>query len=187
MSGYDLVVIGASWGGMRALEVVLGGLPADFPVPVAVAQHRDPDAEDDLLANLLSRHTALRVTDADDRDPLVGGQALLAPPGYHMLVEDRCVGLSVDELVQFARPSIDVLFESAAHEHGSRTVGVVLTGANADGADGLSLIKQRGGYAIVQDPATAERPEMPRAALAAGPDDVLPLEAIPQRIREVCA
>src|SRR3954471_23224093 len=117
MSDYELVVVGASWGGMRALETVLGGLPGDFPVPIAVAQHRDPDAEDDLLAHLLSRHTGLEIHDADDKDPLRPGAALLAPPGYHMLVEDGSVGLSVDELVQFARPSIDVLFESAAEQH----------------------------------------------------------------------
>ena len=186
MSRYELVVIGASWGGMRALEKVLGGLPADFPVPIAVAQHRDPDAEDDLLAHLLSRHTGLAIHDADDKDPLRGGAALLAPPGYHMLIEDGCVGLSVDELVQFARPSIDVLFESASEEHGERTIGVILTGANADGTDGLTAIKRRGGFTIVQDPDTAERPEMPRAALAADPDAVLPVEEIPAMLCDLC-
>jgi two-component system chemotaxis response regulator CheB len=186
MSRYDLVVIGASWGGMRALETVLGGLPGGFPVPIAVAQHRDPDAEDDLLAHLLSRHTGLALHDADDGDELRPGTALLAPPGYHMLVEDSRVALSVDELVQFARPSIDVLFESASEQHGAKTVGVILTGANADGADGLRAIKRRGGYTIVQDPATAERQEMPRAALAAEPDAVLPLDEIPAALTDLC-
>lgn len=186
MTGYDLVVMGASWGGMRALETVLGGLPGDFPVPIAVAQHRDPDAEDDLLANLLARHTPLEVLDADDKEPLRSGRVLLAPPGYHMLVEEQSVALSVDELVQFARPSIDVLFDSASEEHGAAVVGVVLTGANADGAAGLAAIRRRGGYAIVQDPESAERPEMPRAALAAEPDAVLPLEKIPARLCELC-
>ena len=186
MSDYELVVIGASWGGMRALGSVLGGLPDGFPLPIAVAQHRDPDAEDDLLAHLLARHTTLAIHDADDKDPLRPGTVLLAPPGYHMLVEDACVGLSVDELVQFARPSIDVLFESASEEHGARTIGVVLTGANADGAAGLTAIKRRGGYTIVQDPATAERPEMPRAALAADPVAVLALEDIPGALCDLC-
>jgi two-component system chemotaxis response regulator CheB len=175
---YDVVVIGASWGGMRALERVLSGLPADFPIPIAVAQHRDPDAEDDLLAHLLERHTPLAVADAGDKDPLAPGRVLLAPPGYHMLVDGDAVALSVDEPVQFARPSIDVLFESASEQYGARTVGVVLTGANADGAAGLAAIKRRGGYGIVQEPASAERPEMPQAALAAGPDAVVDLDGV---------
>lgn len=179
-SGYDVVVIGASWGGMRALSRVLSGLPADFPIPIAIAQHRDADAEDDLLPSLLARHTPLAVADASDKQPLVPGRVLLAPPGYHMLIEDGSVALSVDEPVQFSRPSIDVLFDSASEEHGERTIGVVLTGANADGADGLAAIKRRGGYTIVQDPATAERPEMPAAALAVGPDAVVDLDDVAQ-------
>ena len=186
MSGYDVVVIGASWGGMRALERVLSELPADFPVPIAVAQHRDADAEDDLLPMLLSRHTELEVADADDKDPLAPGRVLLAPPGYHMLIEDGSVALSVDAPVQFARPSIDVLFESAAAEHGERTVGIVLTGANADGAAGLAAIKRRGGYTIVQDPASAERTEMPEAALAVGPNAVIDLDGLASVLCVLC-
>ncbi len=177
-SGYDVVVMGASWGGMRALSRVLSGLPADYPIPIAIAQHRDADAEDDLLPNLLARHTPLEVADADDKDPLVPGRVLLAPPGYHMLVEDGSVALSVDEPVQFSRPSIDVLFDSAAEQHRERTIGVVLTGANADGAEGLAAIKRRGGYTVVQDPATAERPEMPTAALAADPNAIIDLDGL---------
>jgi two-component system chemotaxis response regulator CheB len=163
---------------MRALSRVLSGLPADYPIPIAIAQHRDADAEDDLLPNLLARHTPLEVADADDKDPLVPGRVLLAPPGYHMLVEDGSVALSVDEPVQFSRPSIDVLFDSAAEQHRERTIGVVLTGANADGAEGLAAIKRRGGYTVVQDPATAERPEMPAAALAVGPNAVVELDDV---------
>src|SRR5438132_499736 len=136
MNGYGMVVIGASWGGMRALEKILHPLPAEFPVPIAVAQHRDIDAEDDLLPRLLKRHTRLAVVDADHDDRLLAGTVHLAPPGYHMLIEGDRLNLSVDELVQFARPSIDVLFESAAQTHGAGVVGVVLTGANADGAQG---------------------------------------------------
>ena len=186
MSGYDVVVIGASWGGMRALKRVLSELPADFPTPIAVAQHRDADAEDDLLPTLLSRHTELEIADADDKDRLEAGRVLLAPPGYHMLIEDGSVALSVDEPVQFARPSIDVLFESAASEYGARTVGVVLTGANADGAHGLGAIKRRGGYTIVQDPSTAERTEMPEAALAVGPNAVIDLDGMASVLCVVC-
>jgi two-component system, chemotaxis family, protein-glutamate methylesterase/glutaminase len=186
MSGYDVVVIGASWGGMRALEKVLAGLPGDFPTPIAVAQHRDVDAEDDLLPTLLARHTELEVADADDKDPLVPGRVLLAPPGYHLLIEDGSVALSLDAPVQFARPSIDELFESAASEYGERTIGVVLTGANADGAAGLAAIKRRGGYTMVQDPSTAERREMPEAALAIGPDAVIDLEGLPSVLCVMC-
>ena len=186
MSGYDVVVIGASWGGMRALERVLSVLPADFPVPIAIAQHRDADAEDDLLPMLLARHTELQVCDAEDKDRLEPGRVLLAPPGYHMLIEDGSVALSVDAPVQFARPSIDVLFESAAAEHGERTLGIVLTGANADGAAGLAAIKRRGGYTIVQDPASAERREMPEAALAVGPNAIVDLDGIPPVLCIAC-
>jgi len=186
MSGYDVVVMGASWGGMRALETVLAALPADFPVPIAIAQHRDPDAEDDLLASLLARHTRLDIHDADDKQQLAPGRVLLAPPGYHMLIEGATVALSVDAPVQFARPSIDVLFESAADAHGARTIGVVLTGANADGAAGLAAIKRRGGHTIVQAPDTAERPEMPRAAAAIGPDRIVALDEIAPCICAAC-
>ena len=174
----NLVVIGSSWGGMRALQAVLGPLPASFPSPIVVAQHRDPDAEDDLLAKLVERCTHLAIKDADHGDLLQAGRVLLAPPGYHLLVEDGAVVLSVDEPVQFARPSIDVLFESAAEEYGPAVIAIVLTGANADGAEGLAAVKRRGGRTIVQDPETAERPEMQRAALEARPDEILGLEDI---------
>lgn len=194
MTGYDVVVIGASWGGMRALGRVLSELPADFPIPIAVAQHRDADAEDDLLPTLLARHTPLEIADADDKDPLMPGRVLLAPPGYHMLIEGATepgapgsVALSIDAPVQFARPSIDVLFESAAAEYGPRSVGVVLTGANADGACGLQEIKRRGGYAIVEDPTTAERREMPEAALAAEPDVVVDIGNLAPVLCAICA
>jgi two-component system, chemotaxis family, protein-glutamate methylesterase/glutaminase len=186
MSDYDVVVIGASWGGLKAIEQLLAGLPEDFPVPIVIAQHRDIDSEDQLLGKLLARHTPLRVVDADDKAPLAPGTVLLSPPGYHVLVTDGCVELSVDEPVQFARPSIDVLFDSAADTYGSRVLGVLLTGANADGADGLAQIARRGGRTIVQDPETAERPEMPRAALAkVRPDHVADLDEVARLLREV--
>jgi two-component system chemotaxis response regulator CheB len=187
MIEYDVVVIGASWGGLRALEALFAELPEDFPVPIVVAQHRDDDAEDALLPRLLNRHTGLCVVDADDKAALAAGTILLAPPGYHVLVTDGWAELSVDEPVQYARPSIDVLFESAADEYGPRTIGVLLTGANADGAAGLQAIARRGGHTIVQDPATAERPEMPGAALAVmDPDAVAALEDIPGLLCRAC-
>jgi two-component system chemotaxis response regulator CheB len=173
----DLVVIGASWGGLQAIGTVLGGLPAGFPAAIVVVQHRG--SQDGMLAELLDRGCALAVRGAEDKDPLASGSVLVAPPGYHLLVEADAVALSIDEPVAFSRPSIDVLLSSAAASHGERAVGVVLTGANADGARGLSEIRRRGGVAIVQDPAEAERPQMPRAALAACPGaQVRPLAAI---------
>jgi two-component system chemotaxis response regulator CheB len=185
MSDYDVVVIGASWGGLKAIEQLLAALPAGFPVPIVVAQHRDADAEDQLLAKLLGRHTQLHVADAEDKAPLRPGTVLLSPPGYHVYVTEGCVELSVDEPVQFARPSIDVLFESAADAYGPRVLGILLTGANADGADGLAEIARRGGQTIVQDPDSAERPEMPRAALRKlRPDHVLALDAVARLLRD---
>ncbi len=186
--GYGLVVIGASWGGLSALERVLGGLPDDFPVPVAVTQHRAPAGASDGLAALLERHSRLPVVDVDDKQPIEPGRVYLAPPDYHLLVESDGFALSVDDAVLFSRPSIDVMFESAADVYRSRLVAVVLTGANEDGSQGLAAVKRLGGYTIVQNPVEAERPEMPRAAMrAAPPDRVLSLAAIPGALVDLCA
>ena len=139
-------------------------------------------------ATCLSRASGLDVRDAGDKDPIVGGCIYLAPPDYHLLVEHGSFALSVDERVQFARPSVDVLFESAADAYGERAIGIILTGANADGAEGLRRLKQRGGVAIVQAPDSAERPEMPSAALAATEvDAVLPLDEIAPYVVELCS
>jgi two-component system chemotaxis response regulator CheB len=119
------------------------------------------------------------VRESEDKDELAPGRVLVAPQGYHLLVEERHVALSVERPVQFSRPSVDLLFESAAAAHGPAAIGVVLTGSNADGAEGLRSLRRRGGYAIVQDPGDAERPEMPAAALAhAGADAVVPLAGV---------
>jgi two-component system chemotaxis response regulator CheB len=164
----EIVAIGASWGGLAAIERVLRDLPSRFPVPVVIAQHRGRGS-DAGLAGLLGAHCTLDVSEAEDKQALLPGSVLLAPPDYHLLVEPGAVALSVDEPVHFSRPSIDVLLASAAHAYGGGAVGVVLTGANDDGAAGLAQIVARGGAAIVQDPETAERREMPEAALAANP------------------
>lgn len=187
MSRYDVVVIGASWGGLQALERILGMLGPGFPTPIVVAQHRDADAEDELLSGLLNRHTPLCVVDAEDKSRLAAGTVLVAPPGYHVLLDHGSAELTVDEPVQFARPSIDVLFESAADSYGERVVAVLLTGANADGADGLVEIQRRGGCTIVQDPETCVRREMPEAALAVmTPDKVVPLDEIAGELVRLC-
>ena len=176
----DLVAIGASWGGLRAVECVLGTLPADFGAAVVIAQHRQGRADgDERLAALLSARCALDVQEAEDKQALGPGTVLIAPADYHLLVEPESVALSVDPPHNFSRPSIDILFGSAADAYGERAAGVVLTGSNGDGAAGLARIASRGGPAIVQDPETAVRAEMPRAALAATPDArVVALEEI---------
>jgi two-component system chemotaxis response regulator CheB len=176
---YELLVIGASWGGLRAVGTVLADLGDDSPAAIVVAQHRGPSSGERLV-HLLQRQTALPVREAEDKDELLPGSVYLAPPDYHTLIEsDGTIALSTEEHVRYARPSIDVLFRSAAEAYGERCVGVVLTGANEDGADGLALIKALGGVAVVQDPRTAERREMPSAAIdATNADLVLPLDEI---------
>ena len=179
----ELVAIGASLGGLDALFTVLRDLPADLPVPIVMVQHRGV-AADGALVDLLQRITALVVVEADDKVALEPGTLYVAPPDYHLLVEDRgWLALSTEGPVRSARPSIDVLFESAADAYGGALVGVLLTGASADGAAGLALIKARGGRAIVQDPETAECATMPSAGIAAtAVDYVLPLERIGEHL-----
>jgi two-component system chemotaxis response regulator CheB len=174
---HRLIVLGASFGGFDALKTVLRALPAGFPVPLAIVQHQAAPGSG--LASLLQRHSALVVVDAEDKDDIAPGVAYLAPPGYHLLVERGSLALSIDPPVEHARPSIDVLFESAADVYGPEVVGVILTGTGRDGAAGLAQIKRRGGIAIVQDPATARRAAMPEAAIASTPVDlILPVERI---------
>lgn len=180
------VALGGSAGGFKALAGILSRLPAGYPAALLVALHMHPEQTDGHL-QWMARHSRLPVKEADDKEAALPGMVYLAPPNYHLLVEpDRSLALSVDRKVQFARPSIDVLFTSAADAYGPELAGVVLTGANSDGAQGLRHIKERGGLAVVQDPDDAEHPDMPRAALAAAsPDYVLPLGAIGPLLAEL--
>jgi two-component system, chemotaxis family, protein-glutamate methylesterase/glutaminase len=176
-----LVVIGTSLGGLHALEVVLRGLAHDFPLPIAIVQHRSGEWEGQKsqLARLLQIHTPLPVIEASDKEPLAGGHVYLAPADYHLLVDEGRLALSTDARVCHARPSIDVLFESAADVYREGVVAVLLTGANADGTAGSLRIKRRGGAVVAQDPRGAESPVMPQSAISAGVvDRVLPLEEI---------
>lgn len=178
MSSCDLVIIGASWGGLHAIGEILGGLPEDFPAPVVVVQHRQA-GQPDLLSGLLDRHGPLPVREAEDKTALRPGCVHVAPAGYHVLVEPGHLELTTEAEVRFSRPSIDVAMETAAHAYGDRAVGVVLTGANEDGAAGLAEIRRLGGVAVAQDPATAERAAMPAAAIAAAePQHVVGLDEI---------
>lgn len=165
---HEIVVIGTSWGGLSALSAVVAGLPATFALPIVVVQHRSPDAPG-LLAELLQARTGLNVVEAEDKRSISPGHVYIAPPNYHLLIERGFFSLTTDAPVRYSRPSIDVTFVSAADEYGRATIGVVLTGANTDGALGLRRIADRGGYTLVQDPATAESPIMPQAALHAVP------------------
>jgi len=178
MRPIEIVVIGCSLGGMRALSVVLGALPADFSPAIAVVQHRHK-ASNEGLPTYLRTQTKLPVVDVDDKLYIRPGQVYLAPADYHLLVEHGKFDLSVDAAVSYSRPSVDVLFESAADAYRAGVVGIVLTGANADGARGAFRIKQQGGFVIVQEPSTAEAPDMPQAAIdAVRVDRILPLERI---------
>jgi two-component system, chemotaxis family, protein-glutamate methylesterase/glutaminase len=175
--------MGASWGGLAALERVLGGLPRDFDTPIAIAQHRSADGGSTSLARLLASHSTRPVTDVEDKQPIERGRVYLAPPDYHLYVDEDGFALSVDDAVLYSRPSIDVLFESAADHYRERLIAVVLTGANEDGAHGIAVVKRLGGYTIVQNPVEAERSEMPRAAMRAiDPHKVLSLDAIPSEL-----
>ena len=181
-------MIGTSWGGLEAVSILLDRLDDAVHQPIVVVQHRAVESEEGGLARLLGEHTRRTVSDVDDKTPLEPDRVYLGPPDYHVLVERGHMALSTEAPVQYARPSIDVLFESAADAYRERTVGIVLTGANADGAAGLARIKDRGGVAIVQEPRTSRRRAMPDAAIAAtSADAVLPLEEIPSFLYGLCA
>ncbi len=172
---YSLVVVGASLGGTHAITALLNSLPQDFPLPLAIVQHRGKDSDGTLQA-VFQRASTLPVIEVEDKQPITAGAAYLAPADYHLLVECDTFALSTDEPVLYARPSIDVLFESAADAYGAGVIGIILTGASADGARGLAAIKSQQGIAVVQEPATAECSVMPAAALGAvGADFVVPL------------
>lgn len=163
---YGLVVIGASLGGLQALRTVLSALPGNFPLPLAIVQHRNPDAGDSLQF-VLREACALPVQEILDKAPIEPKTVHLAPPNYHLLVEARHFALSTEEPVAFARPSIDILFDSASESFGPRLIGLVLTGTGKDGAQGLASIQRRGGLALVESRKSAMSASMPEAAVDA--------------------
>lgn len=206
----EIVVIGTSLGGLHALEVLLAGLPKSLPVPVAIAQHRHKTADDSLCV-FLQHQCALPVKEAEDKEELLPGWVYLAPADYHLLVEAGysqadwnsrdgagipSLALSTEAPVLHARPSIDVLFESAADTFREKVIGVILTGASHDGSQGLLKIKANRGIAIVQDPTTALSPTMPKAAIstlqkhfakaAKAVDWILPLHEIAPLLVNLC-
>ena len=182
-----MIAVGASWGGLEAVGNLLEGIPGELEQTIVVALHRGPDSVRGVLEWLLQRHIGRPVTEPDDKEELCRGRVYVAPANYHLLVDGGRFALSVDERVQYARPSIDVLFESVSEAYRERAIGIVLTGTNEDGARGLAAIKVRGGVAVVQDPRTAERRQMPEAAIAAAEADaVLPLDEIPPFLYGLC-
>lgn len=188
-TGLQLLVIGGSWGGFDAASALLARLQAPAAVPVLLVLHRSRHSDAELVERLLSRASGHDVHELEEeKEQLRAGTILLAPPDYHVLVEEGGVSLSVEGPVNYSRPSVDLAFETAAEEYGDRLGAVLLTGAGRDGAAGLAAVRRRGGRTYVQDPATAMRSEMPQAALAAGPVDVVAApDVLGDRIQELLA
>jgi two-component system chemotaxis response regulator CheB len=175
----EAVVVGGSSGALEALLEILPALPASLALPVALVVHLPPHRPSSLV-EVLSQRCALRVKEGEDKEPMAPSTVYVAPPDYHLLVErTRCLSLSVDPPVYFSRPSIDVLFDSAAEAYGPSLLGILLTGANEDGASGLARIRDYGGTVLVQSPATSRAPTMPASALRlVGPGCAMPLGEI---------
>jgi len=166
-NNYEAVVIGVSAGGMKALEILFSRLKRNCNLAFIVVQHVSPGS-DDYFARYLNNNSKLTVKQADEKEIIQKGHVYIAPPDYHLLIEeDRTFSLTVDKKVNYARPSIDLLFETAAFAYGSSLIGIILTGANKDGSQGLKKIKKAGGLTIVQDPKTAEASMMPQEAINA--------------------
>jgi len=180
----EAIVIGASAGGVEALGLILPRLPAKFRPSLLIVLHL-PRERPSLLVEIYEKRCALPIREADDKEPIEPGTVYFAPPDYHMLVErNRQIALSTEEPVHFSRPSVDVLFESAADVFGSRLLGVILTGANEDGAAGLHAIHRAGGVTVVQQPDSAKVPLMVVSALQRNPADfVLSLPEIAELLK----
>ena len=176
---YKAIVIGVSSGGMNAMKILFYSLPVGFSIPIVMVQHISPRSDNKWIA-LLNDKSNLTIKEADEKEKIESGNVYIAPPNYHLLIErDKTFSLTIDERVNFARPSIDVLFESAAEAYNNKLIGVILTGSNNDGTKGIKRIKECGGLAIIQNPETAESAYMPASAIAAiKPDYILSLEYI---------
>jgi two-component system chemotaxis response regulator CheB len=181
-----LVVVGASWGGLHAVGDLLSELDRRCSLAVAVAQHRAADTPADAYVRSIQARCPLTVLEAEDKAHIEPGHVYVAPSDYHLLVDEGQLALSLEGAVRFSRPSIDVLFESAAESYGEQVVAVVLTGANDDGCRGALAVKEAGGLVLVQDPASAERPEMPASVIGSGAvDRVLAIPEIARALNEL--
>jgi two-component system, chemotaxis family, protein-glutamate methylesterase/glutaminase len=183
---YEAIVIGVSSGGLNAMKIMFSILPHEFSIPIVIVQHIGARSEN-IWVQLLNDKCKLEIKEADEKEKIEKGKIYIAPPNYHLLIEqDRTFTLTVDERVNYARPSIDVLFETAAEAYQNKLIGIVLTGSNNDGSKGLKRIKEYGGLTIVQQPDTAESSFMPASAIATvQPDYILPLEAIINLLIEI--
>lgn len=171
---YEAIVIGVSSGGMNAMKVMFSLLPKNFNTPIIIVQHISPHSDNQWI-KLFNDTSNLNIKEADEKEKIETGNVYIAPANYHLLIEkDKTFSLTIDERVNFARPSIDVLFESAAEAYKNKLIGVILTGSNNDGTNGIKRIKECGGLAIVQDPETAESAYMPTSAIAAIQPDYIP-------------
>ena len=185
---YEVIAIGASWGGLQAVGTLLEGVPAELDQAIVIAQHRSAESPRGGLESLLQRHIARPVSEPHDKEAVEPRRVYVAPADYHLLIDGSRFALSVDGRGPVRlRPSIDVLFQSVADAYRERAIGIVLTGANEDGAAGLAAIKRNGGVGIVQDPRTATKKAMPEAAIAASQADaVLALEEIGPFLYGLC-
>ena len=176
---YEAIVIGTSSGGMNALRFLFSALPVDFSLPIIIVQHISPRSDNQWI-KLLNNNSNLYLKEADEKEKIEHGKVYIAPPNYHLMIEqNKTFSLTIDERVNYSRPSIDVLFESAAEAYKNKLIGVILTGSNSDGTKGIKRIKEYGGLTIAQDPETAESSYMPASAIAAiQPDYILSLENI---------
>jgi two-component system chemotaxis response regulator CheB len=185
---YEAVAIGVSAGGVKALEILVGLLKKGCKLAFIIVQHLSSES-DDFLVRYLNEKSELIVKQADEKEIIQKGVVYIAPPDYHLLIEeDKTFSLTVDEKINYSRPSIDMMFETAAFAYGSSLIGIVLTGANRDGSQGLQRIKEAGGLTIVQEPKTAEVAMMPSSAIAAvSVDHILPLEEMASFLNSFCA
>lgn len=179
---YDAIVIGVSAGGLNALRTLFSILPKDFKIPIIIVQHVSANSTGEWI-KIINNKSPLHLKEADEKEKIKNSYAYFAPPNYHLLIEkNHTFSLTTDERVNFSRPSIDVLFESAADVYQCNLIGVILTGANKDGTAGLKKIKDAGGLTIVQDPTDAEVPYMPESAITIRPDYILTLNEIAEML-----
>ena len=176
---YEAIVIGTSSGGINALKFLFSALPIDFSIPIIIVQHISPRSDNQWI-KLLNINSKLYLKEADEKEKIEHGKVYIAPPNYHLIIErNKTFSLTIDERVNYSRPSIDVLFESAAEAYKNKLIGVILTGSNNDGTNGIKRIQECGGLIIAQDPETAESSYMPASAIATNqPDYILSLEEI---------
>jgi two-component system chemotaxis response regulator CheB len=181
----EAIVIGMSWGGMQAMKVLFSRLPDGFKIPIIIVQHLS-SLSDSKWIRSLNKDSSLTIKEADEKEAILPGHVYIAPPNYHLLIEkNKTFTLTIDEKVNFARPAIDVLFESASDVFKKRLIGIILTGSNHDGTKGIKKIKENGGLTLVEDPETATSSLMPLSAIKMNPDHILPLEKIIELIIEL--